>query len=228
MTNFPPSLSRVPPSKSANLQVGRHERQVEQEKKRIARLAEVEAAMKRLPLKPGAETEIPKMSGLFEQTHYAVINKLEDKAATTHTMADELKSLAKGLGKVANLVENLHSDTLKLWAAGSDPALNGGTLLLILRQAEDRSEFGIDTLKRAKRIGGRGRTEDFLARWMKDTATFVYEKLTTRKANVAYDAYAGRQSETPFQSFLSEIFKIYGAKASAGSRARRRKPMAKK
>jgi hypothetical protein len=38
-------------------------------------------------------------------------------------MADELRSLAKGLGKVANLVENLHRDTLELWAAGIDPHL---------------------------------------------------------------------------------------------------------
>ena len=62
---------------------------------------------------------------------------------------------------------------------------------------------------------------------MKETATFVYEQLTTRKANVAYDPYAARQSETPFQSFLDQLFEIYGIKASAKSRARKRS-MAKK
>jgi len=96
---------------------------------------------------------------------------------------------------------------LELWAAGTDPALNAGALLLILRKAEDWAEIGIETLKRAKRIGGRGRTEDLLAKWMRGTAEFVYEGLTTRKANIAYDAYAARQAE---------------------SRARKRQSMAKK
>jgi hypothetical protein len=50
----------------------------------------------------------------------------------------------------------------------------------------------------------------------------VYEGLTTRKANIAYDACASRQSETPFQGFLDRIFEIYGVKASAKSRARKR------
>jgi hypothetical protein len=63
---------------------------------------------------------------------------------------------------------------------------------------------------------------------MRGTAEFVYEGLTTRKANIAYDACAARQIDTPFQSFLSEIFKIYGVKASAESRARKRRSMAKK
>jgi len=222
MTNFPPSLSRVPPRKSTDGQMGRLEQQVEKEKKRRERLNAVETAMKSLPLKPGAEAEITKLSGLFEQAYYAAINKLEDKAATTHTMAGELATLAKGLGKVANLVENLHPNTLKLWAAGTDPALNGGSLLFILKEAEAWSEAGIDTLKRAKRIGKPGRTEDLVARWMKETAAFVYEGLTTRKANIAYDACASRQSETPFQGFLDRIFEIYGVKASAKSRARKR------
>jgi hypothetical protein len=226
MTNFPPSLSRVKALDSTKRL--HREKMAEREEKCRARLADVEAAMKHLPLKNAAETEIPKMSGLFEQTYYAAVNKLEDKAASTNLMTAELVSLAKSLGKVANLVENLHSDTLKLWAAGSDPVLDGGTLLFILREAEARSEFGIDTLRRAKRIGGRGRTEDLLARSMKETAAFVYEQLAKRKANVAYDAYASRQTDTPFQSFLSEIFEIYGVKASAGSRARKRKRMTKK
>jgi len=82
MTNFPPSLSRVPPRKSTDGQMGRLEQQVEKEKKRRERLNAVETAMKSLPLKPGAEAEITKLSGLFEQAYYAAINKLEDKAAT--------------------------------------------------------------------------------------------------------------------------------------------------
>jgi hypothetical protein len=35
--------------------------------------------MKGLPLKPNAEAETPKMSGLFEQTYYAAVNKIEAK-----------------------------------------------------------------------------------------------------------------------------------------------------
>ena len=228
MTNFPPSLSRVKALNSPNRLSGHREQMAERERKRKERIAAVEKAMKGLPLKPNAEAEIPKMSGLFEQTYYAAVNKIEGKAATTHKMADELRSLAKGLGKVANFVENLHRDTLELWAAGSDAALNAGALLLILREAEGWAETGIDTLKRAKRIGGRGRTEDLLAKWMRGSADFVYEGLTTRKANIAYDAYAARQIDTPFQSFLSQIFKIYDVKASPESRARKRRSMAKK
>ena len=82
--------------------------------------------------------------------------------------------------------------------------------------------MSVANLKRAKRIGGRGRTPDRKAEQMRQTAEFVYERLTNRKANIAYDAYAGRECKTGFSVFLQRIFEIYGLKASAKSRARKR------
>jgi len=63
---------------------------------------------------------------------------------------------------------------------------------------------------------------------MRETAAIVYEGLTTRRANIAWDPYDSRESETPFKSFLDRIYEIYGSKASAKSRARKRQSMAKK
>ena len=73
MSNFPPSLSKVPPHKPTDRHMARYERQVEKDKKRRERLDAVEAAMKSLPLKTGAESEIPKMKGLFEQAFHASV-----------------------------------------------------------------------------------------------------------------------------------------------------------
>ena len=56
---------------------------------------------------------------------------------------------------------------------------------------------------------------------MRGTAEFVYERLTNWKANIAYDAYAGQERETPFVTFLQSIYGAYGVKASAKSRARK-------
>ena len=53
MSNFPPSLSKVPPRKPTDRHMARYERQVEKDKKRRERLDAVEAAMKSLPLKTG-------------------------------------------------------------------------------------------------------------------------------------------------------------------------------
>jgi len=181
MSNFPPSLSKVPPHKPTDRHMARYERQVEKDKKRRERLDAVEAAMKSLPLKTGAESEIPKMKGLFEQAFHAAANKPD--AATTRMMEDELNALAKALKKSAELVNSLHPDTLKIWAAGADPAANGAALLLVLREGEGWTEDSIGTLKRGKRIGGPGRAEDLKAKWMKQTAAFIYEKVTIRKAH---------------------------------------------
>ena len=226
MTEFPPSLSRVRTVPRSDRRAGHRERQVEREKKRKARLAAIEGAIRQLPLKPGAEADIRKMAGLFEQASYAAQNV--DKAATTRRMEDELKALAKGLNKVVEHIDSLHPDTLRAWAAGADPAANGAALLLVVTEAEDWAQMSVDTLKRASRVGGRGRTENLTARSMRQTAAFVYERLTKRKANIAYDAYAGQERETPFVTFLEGIYEAYGVNVSAKSHARRRKPMAKK
>jgi hypothetical protein len=83
---------------STNRLMGHREQMAEREKKRKARIVAVEDAMGELPLKPGAEAEVSKMSGMFEQAHHAAVNRIEDKPATTRVMEVELKALAKGLG----------------------------------------------------------------------------------------------------------------------------------
>jgi len=113
-------------------------------------------------------------------------------------------------------------------AAGANAAINGAALILILRTAEEWAQAGVDALKRAKRIEERGRTKDFKAAWLRAAAAWVYERLTNRKANTAFDAYAGQELETPFAPFLNRIYGAYGVDASAKSRARKRKPMTKK
>ena len=102
------------------------------------------------------------MVGLFEQTYYCSTARSKTSAATTRTMEDELNVLAKGLKKVADHVESLHPDTLQTWAAGTDAA-STRALLLILRTAEAWAELSVDTLRRAKRVGGPGRTTDRMA-----------------------------------------------------------------
>jgi len=213
MTKFPPSLSRV---------------RIVPKSTEKARIAAVEAALTNLPLKLAAEAEVRKMPSLFEQTYYAVQREIGDSAATTRTMEEELNDLAKGLKKVADHVESLHPDTLRAWAAGTDVAANGGAFLVILKAAVEWVELIVDTLRQSKRVGGPGRTVDRMALSMRETAEFVYERLTNRKANIAYDAYAGQERETPFITFLASIYEAYGVKASAKSHGRRRKPMAKK
>ena len=64
---------------------------MERERKRKTRLAAVEAAMRELPLRPRAENLIPSMIGVFEQAHYAAVNKIENKPATARTMESKLK-----------------------------------------------------------------------------------------------------------------------------------------
>lgn len=226
MTKFPPSLSRI--RTETDRRVGHIERLTELETRRNERVAATKDAMKRLPLKPDAESEIPKMASLFEQTHYDITRRLEDKPATTRTMEEELEVLAKGLGKVADHVERMQPDTLRIWAAFSDVAANSTALLLILRTAEEWANSSVNTLKQAKRIGGPGRTEDQKAKQLRETAAFIYRHLTMLKDNIAYDPYAGKEFETEFVAFLNRIYKAYGVQASSKSRARKRRPMAKK
>src|SRR5262249_29185349 len=168
----------------------------------------VESAMKALPLKIGAEENIRKLSGLFEQTHYAATNKADP--ATTRVMEGELRALAKSLQKVSDQLASLNPDTIRIWAADTDAQVNVSSLFLTVGAAKGWAESGLDTLKRAKRIGGPGRKTDFNAEWMRLTAAYVYEQLTLRKAGSAYDAYSSREIETPFKTFLQRIFEIYG------------------
>jgi hypothetical protein len=235
---FPPSLSRArdvgaPNETEEERQRRDHknvrlERTVEQAKKRKARLAAVENAMKNLPLRPGAESLIPGMVGVFEQTYYAAINQIENKRATTRKMESELEVLAKGLKKVADHFDSMHGATVGIWAAGADAAINGAGLILLLRTAEEWAQASLETLKRAERVEERGRPKDSKANWMRGTAAHVYEKLTNRKANIAFDAYGGQELKTPFVEFLDRIYGDYGISASTKSRARKRKSMAKK
>ena len=228
MTRFPPSINTARHARAPDPLTGHLEQMTEREKKRGVRIAAVEAALIRLPLRPAGDEEVHKMLSLFEQTYYAVQRTIKVGRATTPTMEDELSVLAKGLKKVADHVESLHPDTLRTWAAGTNVAANGIALLLIIRTAEEWAELSADTLQKAKRVGGPGRTVDRMAMSMRETAEFVYERLTNRKANIAYDAYAGAERETPFVAFLESIYEAYGVKASAKSHARKRKPMARK
>ena len=143
------------------------------------------------------------MIGVFEQAHYAAVNKIENKPATARTMESELKFLARDLKKVADHFDGMHGDTVRIWAAGADAAINGAALTLLLRTAEEWAQASVATLKRAKRIEERGRTKDFKAEWLRAAAAWVYERLTNRKANTAFDAYAGQELETPFAPFLN-------------------------
>jgi hypothetical protein len=227
MIDFPPSLSRVRgPFKSTDRRTRQQEHLIEKDKKREERIAAVEDAMKALPLKVRGEGNIRKLSGSFEQTLYATENKATP--ATTKLMEGELRALAKSLQKVSELLTSLHANTIRIWAADTDAEVNVSSLFLTVDAAKDWAESGLGTLRRAKRIGGPGRQTDFKAEWMRQTAAFAYEQLTLRRAGTAYDAYSSREIETPFASFLQRIFEIYGIGSSAKSRARKRKPMAKK
>jgi hypothetical protein len=168
------------------------------------------------------------MIGVFEQTHCYFTQRLEDKPATTRTMEEELEALAKGLGKVADHIERMQPDTLRIWAAFNNVAANSTALLLILRTAEEWAQSSVNALEHAKRIGGPGRTEDQKAKGFRETAAFIYRHLTMLKDNIAYDPYAGKEYETEFVAFLDRIYKAYGVQASFKSRARKRKPMTKK
>ena len=215
MTEFPPSLSRVRgPRKSTDLLTGQRERQ--------KRLAATEAALNALPLQPQAQLQVRGFSSLFEQTYLAVNRQSEDDTATTRRVEEELKKFITGLDKIAAQIQSMHRDTLMAWAragGAADATYESAALFMLLRQASEWSELSLAAIKRAKRIGGRGRTEDVMAKEMRATAEFAYERLTDRKANITYDAYAGQERATPFSALLQQIFDAYGVKASAKSRA---------
>jgi hypothetical protein len=233
--SFPPSLSKArdvgDPHETAKQRQRRdhHNAHLEREregKKRVeARLSALEAAMNSLPLKMGVASQVHGLASLFEQTYYAVNRKLKGDTVTTRRMESELKKFAKGLDKTVDHIGSMHPDTLFLWArAGgtTDAAYNVAALELILKEAGEWSRLSLDALKRGRRFGGAGRKADAKAAAMRETAGFVYERLTSRKANIAFDAYDGREVETDFVIFLDRIYEVYGIKASARSRARKR------
>jgi hypothetical protein len=113
--------------------MARYERQVEKDKKRRERLDAVEAAMKSLPLKTGAESEIPKMKGLFEQAIRCY--QQTPIAATTQSMAGRLAILAKGLGRslIRREFASRHFETL---GGRNRSGTNGGSFFFILKEAE--------------------------------------------------------------------------------------------
>ena len=115
---------------------------------------------------------------MFDQAHYAAVNKIENKPATARTMEFELSVLTKDLKKVADHLDGMHGDTMRIWAAGADAAINGVALTLLLRTAEEWAQASVDTLKRANRIEERGRTNDFKAGWLRAAAAWVYERPT--------------------------------------------------
>jgi hypothetical protein len=234
--SFPPSLNSARDAGDPNeTEAQRHrrdrgnadrERSAEQKKKAEARLLALDAAMNSLPLKVGVAFQVRRLAGLFEQTYHAIKLKLKGDTATTCRMELELKKFAKGLDKIVDHIGSMHPDTLFSWArAGetADAVYNVAALELILIEAGGWARLSLDALKSARRVGGAGRKADAEAAAMRETAAFVYERLTSRKANIAFDAYAGQEVETEFVIFLGRIYEVYGINASPKSRARKRR-----
>ena len=63
---------------------------------------------------------------------------------------------------------------------------------------------------------------------MRGTAEFVYERLTNLESKHRLRCVCGAGTRNPLRYLLAGVYGAYGFKASAKSRARRRKHMAKK
>jgi hypothetical protein len=199
------------------------------ESEKDARRRKVEEAMRALPLADPAKTQISQLLSLFEMTYYGVNARKDDLPASAALVERQLSDMVRNCNKLVTDLMAMHRDAISAWAsAGSatsrtDVATNFLTLLLLVDTGADWAERALTTTKLERRAAKRGCPGDAMAANMRDSAAFVYTRLTGRRAGRAYDAYKEEERDTAFIKFLGRIYEAYGVKASARSRARQRR-----
>jgi hypothetical protein len=211
---LPPSLSRVWDAEAAAEQ---RERKIEQ-------------ALGSLPLTDDARSEVRKFVSLFEATYGAVNRQKDDHPASGTLVERELSDLIFKCDSLGNHLKGMHRDTTSAWARGSGISdtsdgvgvMNVMALFAELNKAAEWAERALVANKTAGRAAKRGNPGDAMAAAMRDTAAFVYTKLTGKRPGRAYDTYENEERDTEFIKLLRRIYEVYGVRASARSRARQR------
>jgi predicted nucleic acid-binding protein len=215
--SLPPSLSNTPTAGS------------QQRNQNQTRRNKVGEALRLLPL-TDKETDLSPFISAFEMTYYAVIRRKNDQPASASLVEKQLNDMVRKCDKLEIHVKGMHRDALLAWAkAGSvydstHVAIDSAALVLILNATSERAEIAHAVLKALRRAAKKGSPPDAMAAAMRETAGFVYKKLTSRRAGRAYDSYKNKEIDTEFSKFLDRIYKAYDIPASARARARVRQP----
>jgi hypothetical protein len=207
----------------------------EEDKKKRSRRHALETAMRALPLREGADCNIASFVSVFESTFYAVERQRKCKPATEHRVDKELKTLSRLSNNLARHIEGMHTDSIIACASAGESVDNRNVNLVVAINWRivdmppvlvSVAELAIRSLEASRRAKRAGRHPDAMAKALRDTAAFAYERLTPRRAGRVYNAISDRERESEFSHFLEAVYAAYGVTASAMSRARRR-PSAK-
>jgi hypothetical protein len=202
----------------------------ETEDQRQRRRSSVEEALSSLPLNDKAKSRVSGFVSLFDQTYYAVKRQKDDHPASAAQLKEQLSGMARKCDKLVIHLEGMPRDAVSAWAGAggvigpTNVAVTFTGLVSIVHSAADLAEQALMAAKTA-RAAKRGNPGDAMAASMRETAAFVYKELTgKRRAGRAYDTYKQKEKDTEFSKLLDRIYKAYGLKASARSRARQRRP----
>jgi hypothetical protein len=161
-------------------------------------------------------------------TYDGVNARKDDLPASAALVERQLSDLVRYCGKLGNHVRGMHRDAISAWASAGgvtsqvDVTINFLTLFLIVDGSADWAERALAATKSLGHPAKRGNPGDVMAAAMRETAAFVYTRLTGRRAGRWYDAYKNEERDTAFIEFLGRIYEAYGVRASARSRARQR------
>ena len=244
-TRIPPSLNMAREAGGPDEAAAQWERRqrsnasierVEERKKKVrARQASVEKAMRNLPLRAGAERDIPGLGSAFESTSHAIKRKAKRTPASEQQIENELKKFSRLSNGLARHIESMQSDAIVACAAAGSPIVKANTDVVTaivwrlpdiaptLMSAAGLADRALEAAKRAKRVG---RKKDAMAAGLREAAELAFVMLTKRKAGRIYDAARDfKEKESEFAQFLDAIYKAYGLNVSAMSRSRKpRKP----
>ena len=198
-----------------------------------ARKRKIEEALRSLPLTDDARSQVSNFVSLFERTYEAVKRQKDDHPVSGAIVERELSDLVRKCDSLGNHLIGMHQDTISAWAGGGgitgslDGVINVAALFAaIVNSAAEWAERALATNKAVGRAAKRGNPGDAMAVALRDTAAFVYAKLTGKRPGRAYDTHKNEERDTEFIKLLRRIYEVYGVRASARSRTRQRqRPM---
>jgi hypothetical protein len=182
--SFPPSLSEIPARRSLI----------------SARKRKVEEAMRALPLRDTA-TDVSPYVHAFEQTYYDVTRQKDNQPASAALLEKQLSEMIRKCDKLESHLKDMDRDAIKAWASAGriygsmDVTINFGHLVLMLNTAAEWAERALATLKSVRRAAKRGNPGDAVADRMRETADWLFTKLTSKRAGRAYDTLKGKEKK---------------------------------
>jgi hypothetical protein len=194
-----------------------------------ARQLEVEKAMHSLPLTDEAKLKVSSFVSAFETTYYHVKREQDDRPASAALVQRQLSDMARRCDKLEGHFRGMHRDAIRAWAAAGgavgkkDALVDVVSLSLLLNTAAEWAKRALTINKAVRHAAKRGNPGNAMAAAMRDTAEFVYTRLTGRRPGRTYDTYENKERDTEFTQFLRHIYKAYDVRASARSRVRRRR-----